>query len=243
MKLRTETQIEIRGIPVVIVRKRIKNMYLRVYPPNGMVKATVPLTVTSETLTSWIDSRWDWLQIARERAASRNPHQERDSLNRPVHLMLFGYTYKIAYREIEIKSKLNFPEISRELGMAEWNINPSIATETLDKTLQSFYAKRLEPIARNLIEIWEEKMNLSSGELHLRWMKTRWGTCKPSTGKITLNSALAQAQVEQIEYVVVHELAHLLEPSHNARFKAIMTSYLPDWKARKKMLNLVPTVL
>lgn len=243
MKHKSETQIEINGIPVIIVRKRIKNMYLRVYPPDGRVLATVPAGISEQMLSEWIHGRWDWLQNARKRAFLRKPEQERDSLNRPIHLMLFGNRYTVNYREVGKQRKLNYPELLEEFGIVEWGINPITSKETLEKTLQLFYADKLAPIARNLIEKWEEKMNLSSSELHLRWMKTRWGTCKPSTGKITLNSALAQAHEELIEYVVVHELAHLLEPSHNARFKSIMTTYLPDWKTRKKMLNLVPTVL
>jgi len=229
-----ETSIE-------IIRKRIKNMYLRIYPPDGRVVLTAPAQMQEQEIEKWVESRSAWIDKTQLKIVNQQRQQQLDEMGRPLHLYLFGTHQTIRFQE----------EKSRNRGVQMvWHTDENIIqikhpppsnipNKSIDwsREMAKFLSRELEPIALAMIQKWEQIMGVKSGNLHLRRMKSRWGTCKPSTGKITLNTALAQAPNALIEYVIVHELTHLFEPSHNHRFKSLMTRYLPDWKERKKELN------
>lgn len=106
-----------------------------------------------------------------------------------------------------------------------------------DKSIQEWHRRELKAKIQSLIEHYEPLMQVKVLEFGVKKMKTRWGTCQPRAKRIWLNLELGQKPDEYLEYVVVHEMVHLLEPSHNSRFKALMSQFMPDWQRRKKELN------
>lgn len=172
---------EICGIPIEIRYRKVKNLNLYITPPDGCVLITVPLGITMEKISGFVEKKKNWILR----------HQE----------------------TMRQKSTQEMEPISEE------------ELERLKENVR-FYAGK-----------WEPKMGVHATGWTLREMKTRWGSCTPSTGKIRLNSKLVHCPEECLEYVLVHELCHLIEPSHNQRFKSYMTTFLPDWKERKKKLK------
>lgn len=226
---------------IEIIRKRIKNMYLRIYPPDGRVVVTAPTQMPETEIVRWIESRGTWIEKTRSKIVNRQRHQELDEMGRPLHLSLFGATHNTQFITANSRNRSVQIDWHAHENIIQIKHPPpnNIPIKSIDwpREISRFLARELEPIALEMIQKWEQIMGVKSGNLHLRRMKSRWGTCKPSTGKITLNTALAQAPHTLIEYVIVHELTHLFEPSHNHRFKALMTRFLPDWKTRMNQLN------
>jgi predicted metal-dependent hydrolase len=169
----------ISGIEVEVVRKPIKNMYLRVRA-DGLVWVSAPKRCSAAEITAFVQSRLNWIssrQTALAALAEKKPP---------------GYVYADG-------------EFRR------------LATE--------------------LVRLWESRLNVSVEHVTFREMKTRWGSCTPKTRRIRLNTNLEHYPPECLEYVVLHELAHLLEPHHDARFYALIALHMPDWKARKTKLK------
>lgn len=177
--------LDIDGISVRLIRKRIKNLNLRVMPPDGHVEVSAPFAISSREIVSVVRKKRTWIEVKQA---------------------------QIAQSPAARAAQATPGEI------AEW------------RTV-------VQACAPALIAAWEPIMKVKAGKLVYRNMTSRWGSCQPSTGRICLNIRLALYPPECLEYVVVHELCHLLERGHGPRFKSLMDSFMPDWRKRKDKLR------
>jgi predicted metal-dependent hydrolase len=226
--------IELGGITIEVQRKAIKNIHLRVRPPDGHVSISAPYRTGIDTITAFARSRLTWIakQQARIRAMEHQvPLQFIDGESHP----LWGKPYSLKVVEAD-----RAPYIMEGHTQLLMSVRPGANTVKRQSVMDAWYGEQVKLAAAPLILKWEPILNVKAKRLSVRLMKTRWGSCVPSKGGIRLNIQLAKKPPECLEYVVVHELVHLLEPSHNARFKSLLDQFMPDWREVRGKLALLP---
>lgn len=231
-RVRTGTSItmHIGGMEIDVIFKAIKHINISVRPPHGQVRVSAPVRVGEAGVRAAITERLDWIHTQQQRILAR-PLTPEYRYEQGEYHHVWGELVQLD------TSRHGRSRVERD-GDRLWLIAPESAdVDQRKRILERWYRRELEAVIPDLIARWEPIIGCGPSKVVFRWMKTKWGTCQPRTGVIRLNTALAQYDPACLEYVVVHELVHLLEPSHNARFYALMTSFLPDWKARKARLN------
>ncbi len=224
-------QIMINNLVIDIIKKNIKNIYLRIYAASGKIQITAPTKVNEHTLNEFIQSKIFWIQQHLNKQAALPVKPDEEFISGEKHFYLGeAYTLNIIPREKRGKVCLRAPFI---------DIYVSANTERAqrEKLLQHWYRKQLKPVMIRLIDHWQPIIGVKAAEYNIKKMKTKWGTCNTRRKRIWLNLALAKKPLACIEYVIVHELVHLLERGHNKRFYAFMDKFLPDWRRHKKYLN------
>lgn len=209
----TERQrIEVSGIQVEIVRKDIKNLHLGVYPPNGRVRAAVPLRLGDEAVRLALVSRLGWIKRQRRAFLEQERQSERE--------MVTGETHYVEGRRCRLKVILHDGPARVELRNNRTlvlSVRPQLDAGQRLAVLERWYRTRLRERAGELLEHWEPRVGVHTSGWGIKKMRTRWGTCNQDAGRIWLNLELAKKPPQCIEYIVVHELAHLLERHHNDR--------------------------
>lgn len=226
-------EILINNIPIEIEKKRIKNMYLRILAPDGRIKVTAPMKVKDEEVFRFINSKLDWIEKHREQL-QRQTHHKILQYETGDQLYLWGRKYRLVIIETKQRGRVKVLENEVILYSKEGS-----TSEQRKRIMDAWYKSALEQELPFLIARWEGKLGVKASSWKIRDMKTRWGTCNIRTKGICFNLQLAKKPMICLEYVVVHELVHLLERSHNHVFKAYMSHYLPEWRNIKKELNSV----
>lgn len=223
--------LNIEGLEIEVERKKIKNIYLRVYPPDARVHISAPNRLSISSIRDFAHSKLDWIINRMIIVLEREKKYQKEFREGEYHY-LFGKKYylNLIYENKSPKAEI----IDNKINLYTKEESFLEERETI---LREFYRKELRNILPSLINKWEDIMNLEINLWDIRKMKTIWGSCNPSKKKIMFNLELAKKPIHCIEYIVVHELAHLIERSHNARFKSILDNYLPEWKELKKELN------
>lgn len=219
------------GIAVEIEKKAIKNLHLYIMPPDGRVKITAPRRMSDAVIERFVADKLDWITNKRAQVISRREntavsYQTGDT----IYVWGMPYTLSVAYGE---RNTL----IIEESGRAELTLREDADAQKRADIVKEWYRRELKDAAPPLIKKWAEITGLHPSSWQTKDMRTRWGTCNTRTGKIWLNVRLAQHPPECLEYVILHELAHLRAPNHGAEFYAILDSFMPDWKRRKQLLN------
>lgn len=208
---------------IQLERKRIKNIYLSIDPRSGQVRLRVPRHLKDDEILQFLKDKKAWLD---QKLSEFQPEDHALKPNHPIsHL---GKTY---FLDLRAAARAQAYLEERWLVLA---LKDPAQAEAL---LTSFRKQELTRVLQELIEQWCPRMGVSVQAFQVRDMHTRWGSCTPQTKRIRFSLELSRKPLECIEYVVVHELAHLLERGHNKKFYAIMDRFLPDWKQRKKQLN------
>ncbi|MBM4422402.1 MAG: M48 family metallopeptidase [Chloroflexi bacterium] len=229
-----QTQIKVGGVSVDVVFKNIKNVHLSVHPPTGRVRISAPARMKLDTLRVYAISKLDWITKHQKRLQSQERETRREYIDRESHFV-WGRRcllkvvehesvqgVELAHSTMILRVRSGADQIKKEALVAEW------------------YRQQLKAAVQPLIAKWEPLMGVKVARVYVRHMKTRWGSCSPGAGSIRLNSELAKKPRECLEYIVVHEMAHLLEPSHNARFIGLMDRFLPMWRSHRDVLNCLP---
>lgn len=230
-KLKMITQLHIDSICVQLQRKSIKNLYLRVLAPDGQVQISAPLRMSETTIRSVVIERLSWIKKQQDKF-SQAVKQTTASTNTDEHYYLWGRAYRLELIEHIGRHKVQVFDNKVCLY-----IKPNSSIQNKALVLEAFYRAELTNKLEKMLVDWQKIMGVTASSFGIKRMKTRWGSCNTGTKKIWLNLELVKKPVECLEYVLVHELAHLLEPSHNHRFKAYMSQFLPDWQQRKILLN------
>jgi predicted metal-dependent hydrolase len=217
-------------MPVEIEKKRIKNMYLRILKPDGRVKVTAPLKMKDEEIYRFINSKLDWIEKHREQ--QKRQTNEILQYETGEELTLWGRKYSLINAETLQRGRVKVIEDNVIIYS-----KPGSTSEQRKHIMDLWYKSALEQEIPFLMARWELKLGVKASSWKIRDMKTRWGTCNIRTSGICFNLQLAKKPPVCLEYVVVHELVHLLERSHNHVFKAYMSQYLPEWRSIKKVLN------
>lgn len=227
--------IEVAGIQVEVVRKVIMHPRITVYPPDGRVRLAVPFWVGEEAIRLAVAERLVWIKRHREKFASQVRQPEREIAEGETHWFQ-GKKYILAIREVSGREGVVLTGFDTMELVLRAGSDLGHRREVLDR----WYRERLKLELAPLIAKWEPELGVKAAFWGVRRMKTRWGSCNPAARRLWFSLELAKKPPECLEYVVVHELAHLLERRHGARFKELMTLHLPEWRQIRKRLNSVP---
>ncbi|MBW2543919.1 MAG: M48 family metallopeptidase [Deltaproteobacteria bacterium] len=227
-------QLKIDNITVDVVQKNIKNIHLRVYPPAGRVRISAPSRMDLTTIRTFVISKLGWIKKQQTRLRNQEREAQREFINRETHYFN-GKRYLLKVTELNAA-----PKVVLKHSTIELYVRPETDVLKKKSVLDEWYRRKLKETVPALIEKWEKRMNVQINEFGIKKMKTRWGTCNRQAKRIWLNLELAKKPAECLEYIVVHEMAHLLERKHNDRFIALMTGFIPKWRFYKDELNRLP---
>ena len=218
--------LELDGLQVLLTRKAVKNINLRVRASDAMVTVSAPRRVSLSLIESFVASRRAWIEAHQARLLQRQKTAPQAVVTRDgASLLLWGEKAVL---------RINSDEAA-EAGYLDIQVRSTSSDAVsvgLDKVLRGLLIREI----RQMASVWEPKI-AAAGPYRIRKMKSRWGSCNTRSGAITVNLALVHYPKSCLEYVLVHELTHLLEPSHNRRFHSLVEGFMPDWKTRKKQLN------
>lgn len=225
----------VSDVHVDVVRKDIKNMHLAVYPPNGKVRLATPMDVTDQTIKLFTISKLGWIKKQQRKFVDQNREASRKYVNRESHYF-FGKRYLLKVIEEDKPAKV----VMKGKTQIQLHVRPNSTVEQRSAVLHEWHRTELKKVIPDLIVKWEKKLNVSVLYWGVKQMKTKWGTCNTESKRILFNLELAKKPERCVEYIVVHELVHLLERKHNDRFHALMNKFMPQWKSRRDELNQLP---
>ena len=223
--------MQIGNLSVEVRRKSIKNLHISVLPPSGVVRVSAPLKMSDDAVKMAVANRLQW--IKKQQRAFKNQAREtaREIVSGESHY-LWGKRYLLEVLPTTGKHSLEVEHRKIKLF-----VRPNTDLKKQTAVIESFYRNELKREIGKLLEKWQPQMGVVAKRFGVKKMKTLWGSCNTDTASIWLNLELAKKPPECLEYVVVHELTHLLERHHNARFMAHMDNFLPNWQIIKQRLN------
>ncbi len=230
-KQKNTTEI-IGDFQVEISRKKIKNLYLKVSQLTKKIRVSAPFHISSKAVEHFVLSRAGWIKGQLAKKPIIHKEEELNFISGETHFYK-GKPYQLEVISRSTPSRVELFEDHTILLQAR----EGISKEKKEKALNEWYRASLKEEIPKLIAKWEPMMQVKVKEFGVKRMKTRWGTCNIRAQRIWLSLELAKKSPECLEYVVVHEMVHLLERLHNKRFHAFMDRFLPDWRERKKELN------
>lgn len=227
-------QIVLGDFSIDVVLKDIKNIHLSVYPPDGRVRISAPAQMDLETLRVYVISRLEWIKKQQAKLREQERETPREYLERESHYV-WGKRYLL-----EIVERDEPPSIELKHSQILLQVRPGADEKKKQAVVDAWYRLEIKQALPALLAKWEALMGVKVERVFVRRMKTRWGSCNPGKGSIRLNTELAKKPTECLEYILVHEMSHLVEPSHNRQFVALMERYLPHWKQLRQELNRWP---
>jgi predicted metal-dependent hydrolase len=230
-----EHSITIRDIPVQVLRKSIKNLHLGVYPPDGRVRVAAPMHLTDDNIRLAVIARLAWIKKQQAAFQAQPRQSEREMVTGESHYF-FGQRYRLEVIERRGRHTIIIKN-NRTLQLC---VNPGTTTANRTRVLQEWYRQQLKARIPDLLKQWEPIIGHQASSWGVQRMKTKWGSCHIPKRHILLNLELAKKPIECLEYVLVHELVHLIERHHNDRFKAYMHKLLPQWQIYRDILQRAP---
>lgn len=226
--------IDLGKITADVELKDIKNIHLSVYPPTGRVRIAAPSRMDLETIRMFAISKLSWIKKQQAKLQNQEREAPREFTSSESHYYL-GKRYLMKVIETEEK-----PSVSIKHNKIVLQVKPNTDKQHKQILLQEWYRDQLKALVPKYISKWEDKMQVKVEEFGIKKMKTKWGTCNREAKRIWINLELAKKPLECLEYIVVHEMVHLLERNHNDRFIAYMNKFLPQWRHYKEELNRLP---
>lgn len=224
--------IELDGIPIQILRKPVKNMNLRIYPPDGVVKVSAPLKFSERLIRQTLEQKRTWIHEQRERILDNRSAYETNVLQTGASIPFLGKNYLLIIEEHHGPTQI---KINDEL--IHCYIRPDSSQLQRQIILDNWYKRQMESVLPDLIRQWEAVVGVKVAQWGIKKMKTRWGSCNTRAARIWLNLNLMKKPQLCLEYVLVHELVHLLEPNHNKRFHGLMSQFMPQWRDYQYLLE------
>lgn len=226
------SQITVNSISIDIVRKDIKNLHLAVYPPNGRVRIATPLRLDDEAIRLFAISKMAWIKKQISKFESQERQTFREYVSGENHYFE-GNRYLL-----NVINQKGTPKVEiRNKTFLDLYVKPNSTRDQRERVLTKWYRNQLKSKIPPLIEKWQTIIGIEINEWEIKKMKTKWGTCKVESKRIWLNLELAKKPFHCLEYIIVHELIHLLERRHNENFTELMDKFLPDWRHSQKELN------
>jgi predicted metal-dependent hydrolase len=227
-------QIHLGDIAVDVVLKDIKNIHLSVHPPAGKVRIAAPLRMDLDTIRVFAITKLAWIKNQQRKLREQERETPREYLDRESHYV-WGKRYLLKLVEKEATASVELKHNKMIL-----QLRPEASHEKKQEVLDAWYREQLKLVLPPLIAKWEKVIGVKSGKIFVQKMKTKWGSCSPGAGNVRLNTDLAKKPLQCLEYIVAHELTHLLERHHNERFTALMDAHMPQWRQCREMLNSLP---
>ena len=228
-------RIDVRGTPIEVVRKDIKNLHVGVYPPNGRVRVAAPLRLDDDAVRLAVISRLGWIRRKQAEFEQQDRQSQREFVTGESHYFE-GRRYRIDVTERD------GPPTVRLLNNTTMalSVRPGADRDKREAVLHRWYRRQLRDRLPALLAKWEPKVGVQIAEVRIRKMKTCWGTCNRDARRIWLNLELAKKPASCLEYIVVHEMVHLIERHHNDRFRDLMDRLIPQWRLHRDELNRAP---
>ena len=226
-----EKTITVDGIEATVVRKRVKNVRVSILPPDGTVRVTAPKLFPEAMIRLFLSQKASWIRANVEKIKKSHAHETRQYESGET-LRLFGQVYPLCVLENQKKNG-----VALDGGRVVLSLKGEPSKEKREAILNEWLRERLKSEIEHYLPLWSEYTGLTPSEWAVRDMTSRWGSCNTRTKKINLNLQLVRYPLQCLEYVILHELAHLRVHGHGADFKAILDRFMPDWKTRRKLLN------
>jgi len=227
-------KIELGEITIDVTHKDIKNVHLSVNPPFGDVRISAPLNMSVHALRAFAISKLPWIKSEKRNFIEQERVPERKFLNRESHYV-WGKRYLLEIEEVDQP-----PGIELKHSQLVMKVKAGTSRDKMKSLLEEWYREQIRLAVPELIAKYSSRLNVSVDKLFVQDMKTQWGGSNPTGNNIRLNTDLARKDPLYLEYVVLHEMVHLLEPTHNARFSGLMDFYMPNWRQNRDQLNRLP---
>lgn len=228
------TELRIGELTLNLQRKAIKNLHINVLPPDGTVRVSAPQQMTDTAIRMAVISRIPWIRKQQNSFASQQRQTEREMVSGESHYV-WGKRLRLDVRERAGKHEVKFAKTKITLF-----VQPGTSRDNRMLLLNEHYRVQMKEEIARLMEYWQPVLGVQADSWGVKRMKTKWGSCNIKAARIWLNLDLARKAPECLEFIVVHELVHLLERHHNERFMTLMDKYLPDWRERRNLLNSSP---
>ncbi|MDM5176265.1 M48 family metallopeptidase [Massilia antarctica] len=227
-------QFKLGDIAVDVVQKDIKNLHLSVHPPAGKVRISAPLRMDIDTIRVFAITKLAWIKSQQKKLREQQRETPREYLDRESHYV-WGKRYLLKLVEKEAA-----PTVELKHNKMILQLRPGASHEKRQEVLDAWYREQLKEVIPSLIAKWENVVGAKAGKFFVQKMKTKWGSCSPGPKNIRINTDLAKKPLQCLEYIVAHELIHLVERHHNERFIALMDTHMPQWPQYREMLNSLP---
>ena len=224
--------ITVGGIAVEVVRKDIKNLHVGVYPPHGRVRVAAPLVVSDEAVRLAVVGKLGWIKRQKKKFVEQPRQSQREMVNGESHYFM-GRRYRLRVHEQDGTAKVAL----RGIASLDLFVRHGMTAEQREAILLRWYREQLKALIPPLLEKWQPILGVRLASWGIKKMKTKWGSCNVNARRIWLNLELAKKPVQCLEYIIVHEIMHLLERHHNERFMELMDTFLPQWKLYRHELN------
>ncbi|NLM62784.1 MAG: M48 family metallopeptidase [Mollicutes bacterium] len=225
-------KITIDNIDVEVISKKIKNIHLSIHPPDGRVRLAVPEKMNAEAIKLFVISKLSWIKKQRTKYKIQERQSVREFVSGESHYFL-GTRYLLNVIETSGKQRVEL----RNKKYIDLYVRPNSSAKKREKIMMEWYRKYLKSIIPDYIKKWEKIIGVSVDFWGVKLMKTKWGTCNPDDKRIWINLELAKKNPRCLEYIIVHEMVHLLERHHNDKFIAYMDRFLPNWRSIRSELN------
>lgn len=227
-------QVKLGDIAIDVRLKDIKNVHLSVYPPTGAVRISAPTAMNLDTIRMFAVSKLDWIKQQQRKFREQQRETPREYLERESHYV-WGERYLL-----EVVERADPPAVRLEHNKLVMGVRPGTSHDARREILAQWYRAQIKAATPGLIAKWEAVTGTRVARVFVQEMKTKWGSCNPTNRSIRLNTELAKKPRECLEYIVLHEMMHLLEPTHSGRFVALMDQLMPHWRHYRKHLNQLP---
>jgi predicted metal-dependent hydrolase len=226
--------IQLGELSIRVTQKDIKHVHLSVHPPDGRVTLVAPRRTRLEVARAYAISKLGWIRMQQEKLTLQARETPRQFIERESH-SLWGRRHLMTIRHRDAK-----PSVSVDHKRITLTVRPGSDSAKRAEVIHEWHKSLLHEAVPPLIEKWESKLKVRSTDYFLQRMKTKWGSCNPKAGHIRLNTELVKKPKDLLEYVIVHELVHLFEPTHSERFMAILQKHYPTWREARAELNELP---
>jgi len=223
--------IQIGEIAIAVTRKDVKHVHLSVHPPHGRVTLVTPVATRLEVARAYAVSKLGWIRAQQEKLQNQARETKRRFVTRETHY-LWGRRYLLNVQELEAK-----PSVSLDHRRVTLKVRPGSSEAKRAEVVHEWHKALLHEAVPLIIRRWEKRLGVSVGAYFLQRMKTKWGSCNPKARHIRLNTELVKKPKDLLEYVIVHEMIHLIEPTHSERFLALLAEHFPAWKEARAELN------
>ena len=228
------TQLRLADLYIEVIQKNIKHVHLSVYPPDGHVRVSAPGHMPLETLRAFLVTKLAWIHDEQRKFRAQERHELPLYIDRESHYV-WGERYLLRVVEQDAP-----PSVELGHGTLTLAVRPGSHAAKRDEVLALWYRDRVREAVGELLPVWERRIGVKADKIFVQRMKTKWGSCNPKHRAIRLNTELAKNPRKCLEYILVHELMHLCEPTHNTHFRDLMDRHMPTWRDIREELNRQP---
>ncbi len=228
------TTISVGDITLEVIHKNIKNVHLSVYPPTGRVRIAAPSHMDLETVRLFAISKIAWIRRNQKKQLEQERETPREFIERESHYL---WGKRLLLKVVE---KEAVPVVQAQHRFLKLQVRPGTSQESRGDIMGSWYREQIRTEAEPLMALWEKRLGVKVKALYVQQMKTRWGSCNSLAKSIRLNTELAKKPKECLEYIIVHEMIHILVPNHGKQFQGLLSKHFPNWQNVRDQLNTSP---